>query len=76
LHGLAWPLVQLDVAGPDDLGVAVDFSPEQGPELLGRAGYWIAEGLGAFEASLSTDPETGRFCHGDAPDQLPDAEKP
>jgi len=29
--------------------------------------HWIAEGLGALEASLATDPETGRFCHGDAP---------
>jgi maleylacetoacetate isomerase len=29
--------------------------------------HWIAEGLGALEASLASDPETGRFCHGDAP---------
>ena len=29
--------------------------------------HWIAEGLGALEASLAGDPETGRFCHGDAP---------
>jgi maleylacetoacetate isomerase len=29
--------------------------------------HWIAEGLGALEASLASDRETGRFCHGDAP---------
>jgi maleylacetoacetate isomerase len=29
--------------------------------------HWIAEGLGALEATLASDRETGRFCHGDAP---------
>ena len=29
--------------------------------------HWIAEGLGALEASLAADRATGRFCHGDAP---------
>ena len=29
--------------------------------------HWIAEGLGALEASLASDPDTGKFCHGDAP---------
>jgi maleylacetoacetate isomerase/maleylpyruvate isomerase len=29
--------------------------------------HWIAEGLGALEASLASDRETGRFCHGGAP---------
>jgi maleylacetoacetate isomerase len=29
--------------------------------------HWIAEGLGALEASLASDRETGKFCHGDAP---------
>jgi maleylacetoacetate isomerase len=29
--------------------------------------HWIAEGLGALEASLANDRETGRFCHGDLP---------
>ena len=29
--------------------------------------HWIAEGLRALEASLASDRETGRFCHGDAP---------
>jgi maleylacetoacetate isomerase len=29
--------------------------------------HWIAEGLGALEATLARDHETGRFCHGDAP---------
>jgi maleylpyruvate isomerase len=29
--------------------------------------HWIAEGLGALEASLAGDRATGKFCHGDAP---------
>lgn len=29
--------------------------------------HWIADGLGALEASLASDRATGRFCHGDAP---------
>jgi len=29
--------------------------------------HWIAEGLTALEARLNSSPDTGRFCHGDAP---------
>ena len=29
--------------------------------------YWIDVGFEALEKSLSRDPATGRFCHGDAP---------
>jgi len=29
--------------------------------------HWIAEGLTALEASLAGGPDTGKFCHGDAP---------
>jgi maleylacetoacetate isomerase len=29
--------------------------------------HWIAVGFDALERSLSRDPATGRFCHGDAP---------
>jgi len=29
--------------------------------------HWIALGLGALEARLAGDRETGSFCHGDAP---------
>lgn len=28
---------------------------------------WITSGLGALEQRLAAEPETGRFCHGDAP---------
>lgn len=28
--------------------------------------HWIADGLQKLEAELSTSPETGRYCHGDA----------
>ena len=29
--------------------------------------HWIAAGFGAFERLLTTDPRTGRLCHGDRP---------
>jgi maleylacetoacetate isomerase/maleylpyruvate isomerase len=29
--------------------------------------HWIADGLAKFEADLSRDKGSGRFCHGDAP---------
>jgi maleylpyruvate isomerase len=29
--------------------------------------HWILEGFAALEAHLARDPQTGRFCHGDAP---------
>jgi maleylacetoacetate isomerase len=29
--------------------------------------HWTGEALRAFEAHLAREPETGRFCHGDAP---------
>lgn len=31
------------------------------------AQHWIVEGLQAVEAHLAHEPETGRFCHADAP---------
>jgi len=29
--------------------------------------HWVALGLASFEALLADHPDTGRFCHGDAP---------
>ena len=29
--------------------------------------HWVATGLEALECRLSSEPETGRFCHGDTP---------
>lgn len=29
--------------------------------------HWVAAGLRALETRLAREPETGRFCHGDAP---------
>jgi maleylacetoacetate isomerase len=29
--------------------------------------HWTAEGFAALEQRLATEPETGRFCHGDQP---------
>lgn len=35
-------------------------------EVDGWYRHWIAVGLSALEAQLAHEPETGRFCHGDA----------
>ena len=29
--------------------------------------HWMAEGFGALETTLASDPATGTFCHGDTP---------
>ncbi|WP_428423946.1 maleylacetoacetate isomerase [Methylibium sp.] len=29
--------------------------------------HWVAQGLGVVEQRLVREPQTGRFCHGDAP---------
>ena len=29
--------------------------------------HWVEEGLAAVERRLAAEPQTGRFCHGDAP---------
>jgi maleylacetoacetate isomerase len=29
--------------------------------------HWVIEGLRALEARLASEPETGRYCHGDTP---------
>jgi maleylacetoacetate isomerase len=36
-------------------------------QLRGWIGHWLSAGLEAIEALLSEHPESGRFCHGDAP---------
>jgi maleylacetoacetate isomerase len=64
------------------LAIACDFHPLNNLRvlnyLIGTLGvsrdqkdgwyrYWIDVGFEALEKSLSRDPATGRFCHGDAP---------
>src|SRR5947199_7133799 len=44
----------------DDLKVTQD-------QLMGWIGHWLDAGLAAMEALLAEHPESGRFCHGDAP---------
>ena len=45
----------------------------QGPLGLDQAArdawcrHWMEEGFGALERRLASEPETGRFCHGDRP---------
>jgi len=44
----------------DDLGVAES-------DKLAWYRHWVAQGLSALEAMLTSAEETGRFCHGDEP---------
>ena len=37
------------------------------PTVQAWYNHWIAEGFKAIETMLAQSPETGRFCHGDAP---------
>lgn len=46
------------------LGDKAGLSEEQ---RLDWVRHWLGEGLRIAEARLSGDPQTGRFCHGDAP---------
>ncbi|HLY46159.1 MAG TPA: maleylacetoacetate isomerase [Stellaceae bacterium] len=36
-------------------------------QLMGWISHWLGAGLTAIEALLAEHPESGRFCHGDAP---------
>ena len=44
----------------DDLGLSQE-------QLLGWIRHWMGTGLAAIEALLAEHPESGHFCHGDAP---------
>ena len=36
-------------------------------QLVGWINHWLAAGLSAMEALLAEHPDSGRFCHGEAP---------
>ena len=36
-------------------------------QLMGWIRHWLGAGLAAMEALIAEHPESGRFCHGDAP---------
>lgn len=40
---------------------------QEQPAIDAFARRWIESGLAALETRLAGEPETGRFCHGDAP---------
>jgi glutathione S-transferase len=44
----------------DDLGLGET-------QLLGWIRHWLGAGLAAMEALLAGHPESGHFCHGEAP---------
>jgi maleylacetoacetate isomerase len=63
-------LVACDIHPVDNLRVLNRLRRELGQdEAIVAAWYnhWIAEGFEALERLLAGSPDTGRFCHGDAP---------
>ncbi|WP_158917159.1 maleylacetoacetate isomerase [Caulobacter sp. S45] len=69
VRGLA-QLVSCDIHPVDNLRVLNRLRRELGqpePEVVAWYNHWIAEGFEALEKLLAGSPDTGRFCHGDAP---------
>lgn len=62
--------VACDVHPLNNLRVIRYLAGELGVEPAQRSrwyAHWVADGLRAIETMLATSPETGEFCHGDAP---------
>ena len=63
-------IVACDIHPIQNLRVLAYLKHELGqdqPAIDAFARHWIEAGLGALEARLAREAETGRFCHGDAP---------
>jgi maleylacetoacetate isomerase len=62
--------IACDIHPLDNLRVLNYLTGTLGVDEAQRTGwyrYWIDVGFEALEARLSREPQTGRFCHGDAP---------
>lgn len=62
--------VALDVHPVNNLRVLKRLADQFGADEAGQADWfrhWAVETFAALETRLAREPETGRFCHGDAP---------
>ncbi|MDW4499247.1 maleylacetoacetate isomerase [Sulfitobacter sp. D35] len=63
-------IVALDIHPVNNLRILQHLESEYGVDANGKAAWfrtWAAPGMAALEQRLSSEPETGRFCHGDTP---------
>ncbi|MCR8825506.1 maleylacetoacetate isomerase [Pseudosulfitobacter koreensis] len=63
-------IIALDVHPVNNLRILKHLETEYGVDADGKAAWfrkWAADGMASLEARLSSEPETGTFCHGEAP---------
>ncbi|KIN62919.1 Maleylacetoacetate isomerase [Sulfitobacter noctilucicola] len=61
-------IVALDIHPVNNLRILKHLETEYGVDAEGKAAWfrkWAGAGMAALEARLVSEPETGRFCHGD-----------
>ncbi len=61
-------IVALDIHPVNNLRILKHLETEYGVDADGKAAWfrkWATAGLAAIEKRLSSEPETGAFCHGD-----------
>jgi maleylpyruvate isomerase len=61
-------IVALDIHPVNNLRILKHLETEYGVDAEGKAEWfrkWASAGLRALEERLSSEPETGKFCHGD-----------
>jgi maleylpyruvate isomerase len=62
--------VALEIHPINNLRVLEDLKTRFGADDAAAAGWfrhWVAETFGALETRLASEPQTGKFCHGDTP---------
>jgi len=62
--------VALEIHPINNLRVLDDLKTRFGADDAAAAGWfrhWVAETFGALETRLASEPQTGKFCHGDTP---------
>jgi maleylpyruvate isomerase len=63
-------MIACDIHPINNLRVLAELKSRFGADEAALAGWfrhWVNETFAPLEARLALDPETGRFCHGDAP---------
>jgi maleylpyruvate isomerase len=62
--------VALEIHPINNLRVLEDLKTRFGADDAAAAGWfrhWVAQTFGALETRLASEPQTGKFCHGDTP---------
>lgn len=62
-------IIALDIHPVNNLRVLLHLETAYGVDAAGKADWfrkWAGAGMSAMEARLASEPQTGRFCHGDS----------